>query len=487
MDRPSPTLGEQRYLRQGFAFPQSRRETTLLVDLCAGHAAVASAFLKAGGAAMGVPILASDFHGPTRPSGHWFLGGHDCLAATINPEKVTYEPILPGAPAMALGCLAPGRENAWLVVHLNSPNDARAALEAIAGFGVLGEQLRVLLALAGPAGIVVQRAPNVAAALDLMRTIPDAPIPAGSTELSMLAAGVCLNELVFGGVPAQDDLNVPRVVAFYSLRRPRRVDYTAGTDLGRLVAEVASPAGDRPSFSGRRVKQVGAGALGNWTSIAIALDASVTMEVVDGDPTVEAHNLNRQVLLVNGLGRPKAPVLRDELAQLDPQGSYTAVVRFAREKRDLGPLEGTDLLLSVPDNNAARVLCADAAHEAALLFGQGGTGATGGQETVHAVGRACFHCVVNSGESSGETPRRSNSCAAVAEDSIVSSNMALAGLLVSELREAVAGRRVQNVRFVGDGAQGNKLGRMITHVACPHAAATRPAPVEAGKRESVKA
>ena len=46
--------------------------------------------------------------------------------------------------------------------------------------------------------------------------------------------------------------------------------------------------------------------------------------------------------------------------------------------------------------------------------------------------------------------------------------MIAAGLMVSELRQALGGRPPANVRFLGEGAQGNRLSRMVSSPVCEH-------------------
>ncbi len=472
----SPTPDEDRYLRQASILRRERRAATLLVEMGGEACHWTSTFLKAGAGIMGVPAIASDYHGP-EPNGHWLRGPHDQLLATVNPGATSYGYVMPAAPAMAVTCLLPGRDNAWAVVYLNDMEQALRALEGLGGIG----RLRVLLVAVGPGGLVVRREPSPAAALASLRVSGSEfrvsswgtrnskretrNVPPGPVELEMVAAGVCLNEMVLGGRVDGDNLGEGRTVASYILHRPRRVDASYDAGLAELMAEVARPRTAPAEWSHRRIKMVGAGALGNWTSLAIALDSAVSLEVVDGDGTVEPHNLNRQILLVHGLGRgAKAPVLAEELARLDPDGAYAARVQRVERKEELGPLDATDVLIAAPDNDAARFLCGDAARDAEVLFGEGGTGATGGQETVHPPQRPCLRCVLADRRTqAGPAP-----CGEVANDSIVSSNMVVAGLMVSELREALAGRRAQNVRFVGDGPAGNRLIRMTTDADCPH-------------------
>jgi molybdopterin/thiamine biosynthesis adenylyltransferase len=195
------------------------------------------------------------------------------------------------------------------------------------------------------------------------------------------------------------------------------------------------------------------------------------MDVIDGDPQVESHNLNRQILLVDGVGRPKAPVLTRQLQQLDPAGSYRDVIRFIEQPEDLEPLEGVDALIMAPDNDAARLRGADAAWHRAVPYAVGGTGPGGGQLVIQQPGRACYRCITGRTDqpASATEDAGTNSCALGANQSIVASNMVVAGLLVSELREAMARRRSQNLRFFGGrSGNGNRLGRMTSDPKCPH-------------------
>jgi len=65
----------------------------------------------------------------------------------------------------------------------------------------------------------------------------------------------------------------------------------------------------------------GAGALGSWATAVLAASRfpGLKLCVVDMDDTVEAHNLNRQVLFGGGdVGEPKAGVAVRRLTEIDP-------------------------------------------------------------------------------------------------------------------------------------------------------------------------
>jgi len=454
----------ERYRRQQTSFSDERRAQTFVADLGGECAPLASAFLKAAAAAAGIAQVSSDYHGSGGRGRHWLLGNHDALVQTVNAD-VEYDYLDPGFLADDLPTAIDGRQNPWVVVHANDPAAGCAALEQLGGLPVC-----VLLALAAPGGLVVERHPGPASALErLGRAAGCGVVAAGSAELAITAAGAALSEIMLAGMLVAEDPGEPRTVLFYSLHRRRRIDLPRDATWDDLAGELAE-APPRASFGARRIKQVGAGALGNWTSIGVALDGGVTMQVIDGDPQVEPHNLNRQVLLVHGVGRPKAPVLARELRALDPPGAYEACARYVERPDDLAPLDGVDALIMAPDNNAARLVGADAAWRAGVPYAAGGTGVAGGQLVVQQPGRACFRCITGLGDEPAPEAEDAgtSSCALAANESIVASNMVVAGLMVSELREALAGRRSQNLRFFGDGGRGNRLGRMTSDPECSH-------------------
>jgi len=461
-----------RYLRQTHAFPSERRLASALAVFGGECNPAAATALIAGAAAMGVPAVGSDFHGPWRPRpGHWLTGELPDLAARINGD-VGYEYLDPEMPAEDFRYVAEGRENTWAAVLTHDPAGAREVLEALAGAGFA---VGVLLVLAGPGGIVVDRLPSPASALERVRSLGSGGVPAGPPELAIAAAGLVLNEIMLAGAAgAGVDVAAPRTIGFYSLHRPRRVT-VAGEGPEELFAEAAAtPAGEAASFAGRDLVMVGAGALANWAVIPLAVEGPARMVIYDGDGEVAPHNINRQVLLVDGVGqgRPKADVLAEQLASLDPDGIYEPVARFVRAPDDLRGLGDADALLCVPDNDEARLTCDDARRAAGVLFATAGSSAVGGQVIVRCPSDGCLRCLglgrqVDAADDDGQ------SCSQVADDAVVSSNMVAAGLTISELREALAGRTPANVRFAGDSARGNRLVRMISGTRCPHVAAAK--------------
>jgi hypothetical protein len=164
-------------------------------------------------------------------------------------------------------------------------------------------------------------------------------------------------------------------------------------------------------------------------------------------------------------------VLTAELQKLDPAGIYRDVTRFVEQPEDLEPLDGVDAVIMVPDNDAARLRGADPTWRRGIPYAVGGTGVSGGQLVIQQPGRACYRCLTGLTDqtaSAAEAPG-THSCALAANESISASNMCLAGLMVAELREVMANRRSQNLRyFGGPGGNGNRFGRVTSDPECSH-------------------
>ena len=459
-------MSNNRYRRHGEAFPDSRRLQTALAELGGESAPWTSRFLITGAAAAGLPQIQSDYPGGFCGGDHWLFDSHDRLIATIN-DQVQFDFVDP-APAMLsrrLTRLASSFPNTWLVVHGNRPT---AVLDCLRGLSP-HNGLSTLLVITGPGGFLIERLPHPAAAAARLEELGDVPIASAGehADLPVAAAGAVLNEMMLGPAAHGDDLQSPRIVAFYSLHRPTRVKIEAGERVADLAGEIREAPAGKTRYRGRRLILVGAGALGQWASLAIALDRSVVLDVHDGDRIVELHNLARQILLVGNVGQyAKARVVATQLAAIDPEGRYSSHVQFIENAKDLGSLE-VDTLLCLPDNDRVRAVTASAAWEAGIPYAQAGTSATGGQATIQ-TDRCCLECLL--GIPFHPLPPRTgtaNSCA-LAPDSVVASNMVLAGLLVAELRRYLAGHRPVNPQFHGTGSGGNRLTTTIGMPSCPH-------------------
>jgi len=457
-----------RYVRQINAFPTSKREASALVIFGAEANPRAGMSLVAGAAAMGIPVIGSDFPGPSsEDKSHWLLSGYEDLAKQLNPN-VEYRYLDPDLPAVDLPYIWDSQKNGWLVLFLNDMPYARRILNSLVEARI---QTGVMLGLTAPGGIVVQRCAMPLHALELVERLPTEYVDSGPTELGILAAGLVLNEIMAAD---QEILEFTQeTIGFYSLHRPRRVSLL-DEPVEKLFSEITKRLNKAmPTFTSMKFVMVGAGALANWAVIPLVLDGHNELVIYDGDPKVEVHNLNRQILLINGAGKnkPKVTVLAEELRKLEPRGHYEGIVKYIKSVDDLGSLDGVDSFLCLPDNNQARLTCDEARRGTDILFATGGSSPVGCQAIISQ--KACLRCLGIT-EDPTQNEQVNESCALVEEEAIVSTNMVCAGLLLSEIRMGLAGRPTANVRMVGDSLiQGNRLLRMISSPNCPHSVIAR--------------
>ena len=130
-------------------------------------------------------------------------------------------------------------------------------------------------------------------------------------------------------------------------------------------------------------------------------------------------------------------------------------------------LQDADYLLVLPDNDEARLIAADAAWDKGVVMATAATSATSGYAVVQQPDRACLRCAAHLEQPPNVSDQR-ESCSAVVEDAIIPTNMVVAGVAVSELREAMSGRPATNLRFHGTNVVGNCLARKASPQHCMH-------------------
>jgi hypothetical protein len=457
--------GELRYARQHAVLPRARRQSTAVAVLGAETNEVATRVVAAGLTAMGITHFACDFPGSAEGGRHWFLDSLPGLVQALHPDA-EYHCLDPEFPAGDLSFA--GGENHWIVQWANDPGAAAVSLSDLASKSI---DVPTIIAVCTHTGVLVHRFSSPAAALTEIYAAAQTgrweAAPPGPPELSVLAGGLIVHEVMLG----TDRLrNSPgsHLVGFYSLNQPRRTMPGSAAFVDLTAQILKPPTGPTTTLGGRRYTMVGAGAMGTWVGLIAALEGRVQLDLYDGD-VIEVTNLNRQVLFVRVEPRArKALVLARELASMDPQGSYLGTPKYITSASDLEHVTESQALICAPDNDATRLLCADAARTHQVLFATGGSSPAGGQVVVTSPTGPCFRCVTGYRADTASGPGGGQSCARAANDAVVSSNMIVAGLLLSELRAALAGQPTANIRFEGDTLSGNRLARMVSQVRCPH-------------------
>jgi molybdopterin/thiamine biosynthesis adenylyltransferase len=170
---------------------------------------------------------------------------------------------------------------------------------------------------------------------------------------------------------------------------------------------------------------------------------------------ITTGNRNRQILFRSEHdGLAKAHVACEALAGIDSHGSYRPVTRRVQGADDLADLGPIDLMLATPDNNQARLVCADAAKQKDILFGTGATDARSGYTLIQPPGLDSFRSLTGIHRSQSPARRRRTASCAAAQSATCITNMVIGGLLVSELRAEIAGAEHQNLRFFVDSVPG---------------------------------
>jgi len=444
------------------------------LNLLGGNAAADFARFLLGGAAGAGIELASDYHGSAaeEPS-HFLRAVLDEMAAYIN-SFVAYDYLDPQNLALDVSAASQGRSNAWIALPINHVPRTRRILDEMIAAKV---SMPVLLVLSGPGGFLVGRCSCPAIALEQVDSLATTtrPLPNGPPEMDVAAAGIVLCEMINGA----DELAPWRLCAYYSQHRADRVQPAkTNPTLGDLAAEIAVPVRETAPFSEHPLVCVGAGALANWAFWPLANSTEgVKARFYDGDREVEIHNVSRQPLVADAVGpHPKVTPMVRALQTIDQHGKYEGICRFIHSPGDIDPavLRSSSALLSLPDNDKARVWSGDAALAAGVPLATAGSSVHGGQSVICRPDRgACVRCLLGLDETDPSTDQ-SASCAQQTE-SIVATNMVAAGLLMAELRLALSTDvEPVNIRFTTSGGSGNRLQRMISNPPmCAHVRAAR--------------
>ena len=188
--------------------------------------------------------------------------------------------------------------------------------------------------------------------LQEMASAQNLPTKAAATDgvLDIIAAGIILEEtknILFKGKISHEIIQY---------QRPR---------LARLSAQ--------PS-----VGIVGAGALGNFVGLGLALAGFKDMTIIDPD-VIEVTNLNRQVFFAGAVGAGKAEMLAERLNQ----GFATrarGVRDFFKKGYDISEFE---VIFDCVDNFTSRIVLSEACAAAGKILISGGSDVSTGQVVVY--------------------------------------------------------------------------------------------------------
>lgn len=187
---------------------------------------------------------------------------------------------------------------------------------------------------------------------------------------------------------------------------------------------------------------VGAGALGNFCGLGLT-DVNVKkITIMDGDD-IEEHNLNRQVLYYDKIGRDKSEVLAKRLGQINKVIKFIPVKKFL-EKDPFIFFYKPDLIVDATDNFKIRALLNEISVKHNIPLISGGTSPFEGQ-VISCIPRKtqCLNCKINVDALAKKSPTRAG-CARTPEASVIISNMIMGGIMAREIRNIVDGMKPIN-------------------------------------------
>lgn len=221
--------------------------------------------------------------------------------------------------------------------------------------------------------------------------------------------------------------------------------------------ELITYQGLRPTVlaSSPRILIAGAGALGNFVGLGLALTGFSQITFMDPD-VIEVTNLNRQVCFADAVGASKAEVLAARLNSRFHTSAH-AVVDYFREETDIS---GYDVVFDCVDNFASRIALSEACAGAGTILVSGGTGIDGGQvvvfhpnlqpQTPAAV--LGFYDIAASDRTQGYQRERA-ACIYRPDPSVIMSNQIIGGFMVEAGRKALAGEVAPPLFYQAEAAQ----------------------------------
>ncbi len=142
-----------------------------------------------------------------------------------------------------------------------------------------------------------------------------------------------------------------------------------------------------------RVLIVGAGGLGCPTGLYLAAAGVGHITIVDGD-SIDITNLQRQIAYSQDqVGQPKAQMLQQRLAGLNPDISVDALTQHLNTENVTELVKNADIVVDCTDNFATRYLINDACYLAKKPWVMASIGQFNGQCSLFTPDGPCFRCL----------------------------------------------------------------------------------------------
>ncbi len=194
---------------------------------------------------------------------------------------------------------------------------------------------------------------------------------------------------------------------------------------------------------------VGAGALGNFVGLGLALSGFADLTFMDPD-VVDPTNLNRQIFFYEAVGQSKAETLADRLNRYYGTMAQGRVELF----REDTPIEPYRVVIDCVDNFETRIVLSEKAKADGKILISGGTGVSAGQVVVFDPARGGptpaellgLYDIVDR-RNLGPYQRSREACIYQPNPAIIMTNQIVAGLMVDACRLLAAGEQPPNLFY----------------------------------------
>jgi len=210
---------------------------------------------------------------------------------------------------------------------------------------------------------------------------------------------------------------------FYNLDSKSRIG--SDCDIHRDIGDI----------TGKKFLVAGAGSIGNYVALNLALSGFKNIDILDCD-SVEDSNLNRQILFYDKIGQRKAEVLSERIKQLGKIKSKGFDCKLDKNSGSFFKANKYDLIFGCFDNVRARYLLSEFAVKFGIPYIDGGTNGTKGSAVLYIPEKTpCVKC--SKGLKLEEEVKASCGDAA---PSVVIPNIVIGGLMVGEAVNYLSGR-----------------------------------------------
>jgi len=193
------------------------------------------------------------------------------------------------------------------------------------------------------------------------------------------------------------------------------------------------PGWDQEELKGKKVAIIGAGSLGTFVALELAMLGVGEIRIYDND-LVEEVNLNRQFLYHDAIGQPKARTLAEKLSEINEEVTVKPY-GLQINKTTVKMIGEADLIFDCLDNLVTRAVINEYCVEKKIPLVSGATSPMEGQVAQYIPGRTpCLDCQLDLYKEAEREAERM-SCNHQPNASVVMTNAIIASIMVEEGRQ----------------------------------------------------